>query len=89
MTFAVTKDPNATLDYVVEWEHYLDSDTIDSVEWITPDGITADATSNTTTAATAWLSGGTLGIRYDVVCRITTVAGRVDDRTVRVAVVDK
>ena len=89
MTFAAVKDPDATLDYAVDWAPYLDNDTIESVLWTVPAGLSLTAQSNDDTVATVWLSGGTVGISYEVVCRITTMAGRIDDRTISVLIVNK
>lgn len=83
------KDPNATVDYAVDWSDWLGSDTISSVAWTVPDGITKSAETNTTTKATIWLSGGSVGNKYDVVCRITTSDGRTDDRTITIKMVQK
>jgi len=38
---------------------------------------------------TVWLSGGTAGINYKVACLITTAAGRTDERTIWIKVVDR
>ena len=83
------KDPDATLDYQVDWSDWLSSDTIASVSWVVPSGITNDSTANTTTTATIWLSGGSLGSAYRVVCRIVTAAGRTADRTLHIKVQHK
>lgn len=85
------KDPDAVLDYAFDWSAWLaaENDTIATVEWEVPAGITQEtdpAPSNTDTTATVWLSGGTDGQNYLVTCRITTAAGRVDDRTMRISV---
>lgn len=84
-----TKDPDATLDYEVDWSDWLGEDTISSVAWTAPAGLTQESSENTTTTATIWLSGGTAGAYYSVVCRVTTVAGRIDDRTIVIRVADK
>jgi hypothetical protein len=42
-----------------------------------------------TTDVTIWLTGGTDGAIYDITCEITTLEGRVDDRTFRVQVVNR
>jgi hypothetical protein len=81
-----TKDPNATLDYSVDWTNWLDTDTIASVVWVVPAGITQSSVSNTTKVATIWLSGGTTGKFYNITCRITTTGGRIDDRTITITV---
>jgi hypothetical protein len=74
------KDPAANLDFTLAWSSWLGTDTITAVTWLVPDGLTKTAESHTTTTATIWLSGGSDGVRYPVVCRITTAAGRIDRR---------
>jgi hypothetical protein len=83
---AYEQGPYDTLDYTITWADWLGEDTIASVAWVAPDGITPSDPSNTTTAATIWLSGGVEGKDYDVTCRVTTAAGRVVDRTIRIRV---
>lgn len=80
------KDPDAVLDYTVDWSAWLGADTIDDLTVTAPDGITVDSSTNTTTTATAWLSGGTAGESYDVVFQVTTAGGRIDDRTITLMV---
>lgn len=87
--FQVTKDPNAILDYRFDWSDWLNSDTIATSTWIAPDGITVQSESETTTAATVWLSGGTLSRSYELVNRIVTAGGRTEDRTLIVHIQDK
>ena len=87
--FAAVKDPQATLDYRFDWSAWLTPDTISSVTWTVPVGITQTAATNTTTTATIWLSAGTVGTRYTIVCRITTAAGRIDERSLIVSVQQK
>lgn len=85
-----TKDPNAVLDYKVNWATWLQaSETIASSNFTVPAGITKDSQSNTTTTATVWLSGGTVGTEYAVVNRITTNQGRTDDRTITIRVQER
>lgn len=83
------KDPDAVLDYQVNWSTWLDGDTIADAEWEAETGITIDSQSFTTTAATVWLSGGTASVDYNVTSRITTAAGRIDDRTIVIVVAEK
>lgn len=84
-----TKDPNAELDYIIDWSTWLGADTIASDSWIVDDGITKESDSNTTTTATVWLSGGTLGRTYDVTNRIVTAGGRTADQTLRIQIVEE
>ena len=87
--FNATKDPQSTLDYVVDWSSWLGADTIASVAWTVETGITQASTTNTTTTATIWLSGGEAGTEYTVTCRVTTAAGRIDERSIVVKVAQR
>ena len=83
------KDPNSTLDYVVNWATFLGADTIASDSWIVPTGITSVTETNTTTTSTIWLSGGTVGTKYALTNRIVSAGGRTEDRTIYVKVREK
>ena len=84
-----TKDPEAVLDYQVDWSDWLDDDTIDTSEWTVPAGLTEDSDSNTYTVAKVWLSGGTAGATYAVENKITTTDGRTDERTIYIECIEK
>lgn len=82
-----TKDPDAVLDYQVNWFRWLvEGDFITAVSFDPDSGITVEDSSYTDTTTTVWLSGGTVGVTYKVVCHITTAGGREDDRTLQIAV---
>ena len=86
-TNVFTKDPNATLPYSVDWgANWLGSDTIAASSWTVPAGLTQVSSSFTTKIATVVISGGTVGQSYDIVNRITTTLGYIDDRTITVKV---
>ena len=87
MTFI--KDPDATLDYTVDWSEWLGEDVIESADWVAPAGLTVESESHTATTATVWLSGGQAGREYAVVSRIVTAGGREDDRTITIKVMGK
>lgn len=80
------KDPDAVLDYTIDWGPWLGDDTITSVSWVADADITVDSETNTTTTATVWLSGGTVGARHELTCSIVTAAGREDDRTIAIII---
>lgn len=85
------QDADATLDYVWQWSSWLAADETISEATVTADaGLTVAPTGLPTViadkAVTAWLTGGTPGTKYGVACRITTSAGRTDERTIRVTV---
>lgn len=83
------KDPDAVLDYQVDWSSWLaEGETLSDHTITADDGITVDSSNITdsNTTVTAWLSGGTAGRKYKVVYRITTTEGRTDDRTISLVV---
>lgn len=91
-TFEVfQKDPSAQLDYLINWEAWLNGDTIVNSSWIVPSGINLVDQSFTDQNTTIWLSGGTLGRRYKITNRITTNTSpaRVDDRSIIIFIRDK
>lgn len=76
-----TKDPDATLDYTINWSLWLNGDTINSSIWMVPSGITSESSAADATSTTIVLSGGTVGQYYDIVNHIVTDGGLEDDRT--------
>lgn len=84
-----TKDPDAALDYTVDWSEWLGVDSIATSTWTVPEGITKDADTNTATTATVWLSGGVLYANYTITNTIETAAGRTDQRSITVKVWEK
>jgi hypothetical protein len=79
MTF--TKDPNAVLDYSIDWSRWLAGDEIATSEWTIPAPLAKVSDTKTTTKTTMWLSGGVAGQSYTVTNRITTIGGRTEDRS--------
>lgn len=81
------KDPDANLDYAFDWSAELaandpgDTITAATVTSSAPTDLEVSDVSHTDTTVTYWLSGGEADSNYTVTCRITTAAGRVDDRT--------
>ena len=82
------KDPQDVLDYQIDWSDWLDTDTISTSAWVVQTGLTKDSSSNTTTTATVWLSGGTNGNQYVLTNTITTANGRTVERSFIVKVSD-
>ena len=89
MSQSFIKDPDAVLDYTIDWSAWLDGDPISTSEWAVTTGITADSDTNDTDSATIWLSGGTAGSSYAATNSIVTAAGREDDRTIYIVVLEK
>ncbi len=87
MPFRSTKDPDAVLDYTLDWSRELvGGDTIIAAVFTPDTGITIDSDSFTDSTTTVWLSGGEDGTTYEVSVHITTAAGRQDDRVIEIAV---
>ncbi len=90
MTYVGTtiKDPSAVLDYCIDWSSWLNAigDTIATSTWTVTSGLTVDSSTNTTTAATIWVSGGSIGKKYVATCRIVTAGARTDDRSILIEV---
>lgn len=87
------KDPNATVDFKVDWTAWLAtvSDAISSVEWVVTGGLVVEDSSFTANTATAFVSGGTEDETATLTCRITTssVPPRVDDRTLNIKIISR
>jgi len=84
------KDPDAVLDYSVDWSKWLAGDQIQTSAWTVSDpAIEAADDSTTATRTTVWLSGGTAGQSYTVTNRIITSGKRTDERSFVIQVQDR
>ena len=84
------KDPQAVLDYTIDWDDgYLEADeNLVTSSWtVSPTGsLVIDSDSNTAKLTTVFVSAGTHTVTYQVTNRITTDKARTDDRSVRIRV---
>lgn len=91
--FSCKKDPNALRKYTISWSRWLasqsDGEQLDGSEWIVPEGLTLVQEAFDTTKVVLWLSGGTLGATYQVVNRITTNIGQIEDATIEIFMEEK
>ena len=87
----IKKDPEAVLDYTFDWTEWLDDvvDTISTRVASADAGIVVDSSAIVGKKVTIWLSGGTAGTTYRVECKITTVGGRTDERSIWIKVVER
>lgn len=86
-TTTFVKDPDAVLDYAVDWSEWLrEGETITTSSVTATADITVDSDTSTDTLVTVWLSGGSSGQRYEVTNHVVTSHGREDDRTFKVYV---
>lgn len=89
MTSRFTKDPDAVLDYVFDWSQWLATGETISSHTVTVTGVVKDSSTNSTTAVTAWISGGSIAAAASVTCQITTSDGRTDDRTISLRIAER
>lgn len=101
MATSFTKDPEAVLDYTFDWkplthgvaaatsDWLATGETISSYTVTAQTGLTKDSDSQADGVVTVWLSGGTAGINYKVACKIVTSAGRTDERSIWIKVVER
>lgn len=77
------KDPQATLDYDVDWTKWLgsmgDVDAINSSSFAAEAGLTVSSDTHDGRVAKVWLTGGAVGRDYRVTNHIVTTSGRVND----------
>lgn len=98
------KDPDEIVDYSVDWSRFLGSDTLSATTWFIFDadgtkeevsdaevvnGLQFVSGTISGKVATARFSLGTLNVKYEVVCRITTGNGLQYERTVTLRIKDK
>ena len=86
------KDPSAVLDYGFNWTDWLDSTTDETIlesTWTVESGLTQGLDTEIEGVTTVWLSGGTLGEAYLVTNRIVTSAGRTEDRSFKIKIVNR
>lgn len=88
------KDPQAVLDYKVDWAapaakggpFLQDGETIATSTWTVQAGITKGSDTKDSTSATVWVSGGTADTEYALTNTVTTSLGRTDKRTITLLV---
>ena len=91
----ITKDPNAILDYTFDWTAWLDlvSDALSSqtcaVENFADAGGVVNSSQIVGKKVVVWVSGGTVGKKITLRCRIVTVGNRTEDRTVYLSVKER
>ena len=89
------KDPEAVLDYLIDWgaEYLTAGELIAASDWsVVPEetaGVTVAGSDFDATTSTVKAAGGLAGHLYRLVNRITTAAGRVDERSIVIRVEDR
>ena len=86
MTFLL-KDPDAVLDYLIDWgAEYLGDDLLAGSDWtVAPDeagGVTIAGSDFDATTSTVKAGGGLPGRIYRLINEVVTASGRVDSRSI-------
>jgi hypothetical protein len=92
MTYSREKDPDAVLDYVIDFaEKWLAAgDEILNVDVAVAAGdVVIDDFTEADGVVTAWISGGTVDTLAKVRYRVTTAQGRTDDRTLELTIQER
>jgi hypothetical protein len=82
------KDPGAVLDYTIDWgaEYLAAGELLAASDWsVNPDepgGVSIEGADFDATTTTVKAAGGIAGRLYNLVNRITTANGRIDDRSI-------
>jgi len=89
------KDPDSRLDYGYDWTPWLEAgDSILTSTWVLDPGnpdtaLIIDSFNFAGALTVVYLKAGTVGKRYVVTNRITTLNGLIDDRSIQVDVVQR
>lgn len=95
MSSNFVKDPDALIDYKVDWQQYLNGDDIVSAAVTAFPQVSggvrvaAFAVSSNSKSVVIWLSAGVTAEEVNITNRVWTSAGRRDDRTFFVSVENK
>ncbi len=88
------KDPAALVDYEIEWGDWLaDGETLTDSSWmvepVEAGGLAITMQAGIGTARRASVSGGVRGHLYRLTNRITTSAGRTDERSLAIRITER
>lgn len=89
------KDADATTDYSVDWANWLTAgETISSADWTVQPAVDANALTLSgenigQSLCGVFVSGGQIGERYKLVCRVATDAGRTADRSITLRIMER
>ena len=80
---AYVHDPDAKLDYYIDWTAWLAGDTITISTWVSSDVLVLLTSPAIVGGHTqVWAEGGTAGTVVALTNQITTAAGRKENRTI-------
>jgi hypothetical protein len=83
MLASFVKDPQAVLDYTIDWTPWLADDAIVTSTWSVVGDVDLSDDAIYTSITQVWASGGTDGTLADLTNHVVTEEGREDERTIR------
>jgi hypothetical protein len=86
MIYTDPKDPESVEDFQIDWSVQAQGDPITTSTWEVPDDLTVVAQNNTTTLATARISGGVAGRQYPVKNLVTCASGQIRAQALLISV---
>ena len=88
--FWAEKNKDAFLDYSLDWSDWLVSgDSIASSTWTADAALTLNTSAHNDTVTSIWVQGGLPNTWYALINTVTSAAGRVDQRIIRLFVTDE
>jgi hypothetical protein len=83
-------DPDAILDYTIDWAAWLDGDTLSTSLWAVAAGTaTLDDEAISGDLAQVWVSDTVTGEVLTITNSVLTVGGRADDRTLTLLIQER
>ena len=90
MPRAYVHDPDAVLDYTIDWAGVIGDDPLSTSAWaVTAGDVTIDSDTLSGSLTQVWVSGGTPGVTAELTNHIVTVDGREDDRTITLVIKER
>jgi len=90
LRIASEKDPAADKDYSINWNAFLkEGESVTQSTWTAPAALTLTGESIANGICSVWIAGGVTGVTYNIVNKITTNRGLVDERTIQLRVKDQ
>jgi len=80
------KDSADKIRYFIDWSEWLGTDTLTSVVWTIPSGITSDTETNTTTKSYIRLIGGTVGYEYIIKAHAVSSGNEEKDKSFKLII---
>lgn len=88
--FTVEKDPQAKLDYGLDWSAWLGDDTITASDWVAePAGLALSGFAHDKKKTSVYAAGGQAGSAYLLRNQVSTAAGRIDERSIKLKVKER